>query len=58
MRKRRCTAKDREWFDKMLTPIMTRVRYPTLITDKIITVWPLWCLVVMDEKDENEGCDG
>jgi hypothetical protein len=39
---------------QLLAPCFPRAIYPKLITEKLITVWPLWCLVVQDEREIGE----
>ena len=45
-------ATTKEDFVKMRESFLRRAIYPTLITKNLFTVWPLWCLVVQDEREE------
>ena len=40
-------------FEKMWASLSMGPRYPKFISEKLITVWPLWCLRVEDERPED-----
>ena len=46
----------RKLLEQILIPPLIGAVYPNLISKDIVWVYPLWCLRVEDEKEENEGC--